>query len=237
MIPGLEGSTHVNLRLTSQFMTSYLSRAGADLSQPKSLAVAGTLPGENPYLMNARTSGINTIIFPHFLKAYAPLMSIANIRLFVQQAKAFQLFVRKNHLMQAAQTQTDLHLTMMIGRCLATIAYAQLVVENAVLLDVPAPVVSVIFHLLVSDLNVSALGLLAWSVERYGEGDVALRRLIAVPSTSQGDWEVVSARASNAAKGGHESGAGPFTRPAPAMADPSGPASGSATRRQRGTSC
>ena len=46
-----------------------------------------------------------------------------------------------------------------IGQCLATIAYAQLIAENAARLDIPRQMTSAIFHLLVNDLSVFALSL------------------------------------------------------------------------------
>ena len=50
-----------------------------------------------------------------------------------------------------------------IGRSLATIAYAQLVAENAVIHRLPPHMVSVIFHVLVMDLGASAAALASLS--------------------------------------------------------------------------
>src|SRR5207253_3679933 len=67
LIPGLEGSTHINLALAAQFIGRYFARAQTALADPNSLIAADGAAGENPYLMEARTGGLNAIAFPHFL--------------------------------------------------------------------------------------------------------------------------------------------------------------------------
>ena len=83
---------------------------------------------------------------------------------------------------------------------MATVAFAQLIAENAMLFGIPSPLISAMFHLLVSDLSDSARELAA------SPGiDVATRararRLIAIPNTADSDWECVMDEA-NGLKGG-----------------------------------
>src|SRR5258706_3209592 len=121
LIPGLEGSTHINLGMTTQFIAAYLENPDPELKDPVSLAACERLPGENPYLMELRTGAINTISFANFLGAYRPFMSVANVHLFVRGAKALQLFVRHYHSDHASASVTSLTLAM--GPCLSTISY------------------------------------------------------------------------------------------------------------------
>ena len=195
LFPSVEGSTHINLGLTARFIPRYFSRPVAELANPKSVTAAEAPPVENAYLMQARTGGLNSVSFPNCLKAYQPLSSVRNVRLFAKQVKAFRLFLRTAHVLRVPLTEDAIALTL--GQCLATIAYAQLIAENAVLLAVPQEMVSVIFNLLVSDLSTSALGLAAYpKLARLGR--ILVRRMVAVPRSSNPDWDWVSERGAGA---------------------------------------
>ena len=71
------------------------------------------------------------------------------MRLFVNQISAFRRVLRAVGVADRADTQ----LSLAIGECLATIVYGQLIAENAQRLHVADSLVSVIFDLLVHDLN------------------------------------------------------------------------------------
>jgi acyl-CoA dehydrogenase len=189
LIPGLEGSTHINLGMTTQFVAAYLENPDSDLKEPVSLAACERLAGENPYLMELRTGAINTISFDHFLRAYRSFMSVPNVRLFVKSAKAFQLFIRHHSSDQASGAVTSA--TLALGRCLATIAYGQLIAENAACLDVPILIVSAIFYSLVSDLNLAMLSL-ASECEGVEFRQIPIQRLIAVPRITEEERDFIS---------------------------------------------
>jgi acyl-CoA dehydrogenase len=188
LIPGLEGSTHINLAVAAQFIPRYLFEPDGGLAEPKSLAAGEVRSGENPYLMEARSGAVNTIAFPPFLRAYGRLMAVANVRLFARQAKAFSLFVRGQP--EGAQA-ADTEISLALGQCLASIAYGQLVAENCARLQVPPQMVSAMFHPLVHDLSVCALAL-ASSPQLDAIGKARILRLVAVPRTRGAEWEWVS---------------------------------------------
>jgi len=192
LIPGLEGSTHINLGLTAQFIPRYFAEFDPNLHQPQSLVADGVRPGENTYLMEARTGAVNTIAFPHFLEAYRPLRSISNVRSFVKQVKAFQLLVRRAD--PKKESDADTERTLLMGQCLSTIAYAQLVAENSALLEMPSEVVSTMFHWLVHDFSVAALAL-ASSAEPAPFGGLGRHRMVCAPAIRAAEWDFVSARA------------------------------------------
>jgi acyl-CoA dehydrogenase len=189
LIPGLEGSTHVNLGLAAQFARKYFGEFDPNLAEPKSLIAGDAAAGENSYLMEARAGGINTVVFPDFLNSYAPLKAVANVGMFARQANAFGLFVSHP---QPAVT-ADMTTGLAIGQCLATIAYGQLIAENAARLDVPRQMISVIFHLLVNDLSIFALSL-ASSRRLDTAGRALIKRMVTVPKTADADWEFVLQR-------------------------------------------
>lgn len=224
LIPGLEGSTHINIGLTAQFIDRYVERrrspkeqgtgqsGAATPAEPpnvRSLLRGDVSAGENPYLMQARAGRFGDIAFAHFLDAYRPLKGISNILRFARQASAFARLVRARKssanaaadaVRQTADSSTDgagngadLRIGLCLGQCMATIAYAQLIAENAILFEAPAPIVSAIFHLLILDLSAAAMALAALPALDSRTRRLA-RRMIAIPRTSTTDWDAVAAR-------------------------------------------
>ena len=188
LIPGLEGSTHVNLRLTAEFIDRYFAEPDAHLREPRSLTAGEAEAGENAYLMEARTGAVNTVSFPHFLTAYRSLLTVRNVRRFARQCEAFGHFISRYPPRDAT---ADLATSIALGRCLAAIAFGQLIAESAARLLVPAALVSAIFHSLVIDLSTSALSL-ASTVRTEPKGRNLLRQMVIVPWTTTADWEFVA---------------------------------------------
>jgi acyl-CoA dehydrogenase len=189
LIPGLEGSAHINLRLAVQFIPRYFGQPDPGLALPPSV-LAGEVPSaENPYLMAAAMGAVNSIAFPHFLTAYEPLIAVPNVRIFVKQAKAFQLFIRGCAPQRLFAGDTPE--AQALGQCLAVTVYAQLIAENATRLSVPREIVSAIFHTLVMDFSTAALALAACA-DPPGISPFVLRRMVSVPHTSIADWDYVA---------------------------------------------
>jgi acyl-CoA dehydrogenase len=190
LIPGLEGSTHVNLSLAAQFIPKYFNQPHENLSQPKSLAAGQSISDENPYLMEARSGNVQTIAFGKYPSAYRPLWSIPNVRMFARQARAFRRFIRKR---ADTAANDDTQMTLAIAHCFAIIVYGQLVAENCLLFDVPREMISAIFQMLIIDLTVCALNLSsipqldAQSKNRIG-------RLVQSAKSAESDWDFVLQR-------------------------------------------
>ncbi len=201
LIPGLEGSTHINLAQTVQFMPRYFTQPDPDLMAPESLTAGQAKPGENAYLMQARVSPVNDIAFSHFLRAYEPLMHVPNVRLFSRQVKAFQILIADGEPAEngggkfKSAAFGDSRLVMCCGHCMATIAYAQLIAENAKRLGVAQPMISAIFHLLVIDLSAAGQALAALPGLDANARRLA-RRLLAIPKSLESDWMFVAERVS-----------------------------------------
>jgi acyl-CoA dehydrogenase len=189
LIPRLEGSTHVNLSMAAHFAGKYLGAFDATLADPKSLITGEAVTGENSYLMEATAGGTSAVTFADFAGAFVPLKDVANAGLFLEQAKAFSDFYFSRQSGGAGEMTNGLG----IGECLATIAYGQLIAENAARLDVPRQMISVIFHMLVNDLSVIALSM-ASSYRLDADGRALIKKVVAVPETSEGDWNFVLRR-------------------------------------------
>jgi acyl-CoA dehydrogenase len=188
LIPGLEGSTHINLALTAQFIGRYFDSTSGSIDEPPSLIAEEIQPRENGYLFGARSGAIHSIAFADAFRAYQPFMSITNVRLFSQQLETLRSMLHTPSLKHI--DSADLNLSLAMGRCVAIVAYAQLVAENATRVNLPHAMVSAIFQLLIEDFNATALSMA--SLPAIQALDV--KQLILLPQTSCNAWDFVSAR-------------------------------------------
>jgi hypothetical protein len=143
---------------------------------------------ENAYLFAARGGALNTVAFANHLDAYRPLRSILNVRLFARQTIAFRRVFRA---MRPSTDMSDTQFTIALGQCLATIVYGQLIAEHARLLSLPGEMISAIFHGLITDFNAAAVAfnsLLPLATSHRN----SVQRLVAVPRTTQLDWDFVA---------------------------------------------
>lgn len=92
MVPGLEGSTHINFGLTAQFIENYLAGSDYPIAAAESVSLNAVDPDENPYWMEAHDRNARTVQFAHYLNAYEPLRSVTNVRSFVKQVESFRRF-------------------------------------------------------------------------------------------------------------------------------------------------
>ena len=194
LIPRLEGSTHINLGLTAQFIQRYFTQPDRSLTEPDSMTAQRTPHRDNPYLMRARAGAINTIGFPHYLTAYRPLMAVPNVRLFAKQARALALFLRCGCATRAVKAGTETAIAL--GQCQATVAYAQLVAENALRLGIPREFISAMFELFVNDLSGTALAL-EGSPHVDSVGKILIRRLVVPVKTTLADGNAVAERSTH----------------------------------------
>ena len=191
LIPGLEGSTHINYGITVQFLKHYFF-SPRDCDPPPALSIDGARSGENPYLFAAPSGGVKSVRFPDFLKAYEPLTNVCNVRILVTQLRALRLFLMATSKQTALFKDADF--IMQMGRVVANIAYAQLIAEHATLQALDLKVVNAIFHYLVEDLGQSIFRLR--SSPLLGEFNrLLLKRCLRSPSTSLADFAQAEALA------------------------------------------
>lgn len=189
LIPGLEGSTHINLGLIAQMIPRYFGDPQPSLVAPPSLIRDKSAAVKDSLLLEPSTIAVNAVGFPHFLDAYRGLMQLTNVQLFVEAVKAFQQAMLGRAPDRKIRADTPADLAM--GQCQAIVAYAQLVAENAELLGMPDAVVSVIFHALVADFAVAAMTLAAGSSVAAID-PVIIRRMMAVPQNNDAEWSSVA---------------------------------------------
>jgi acyl-CoA dehydrogenase len=191
LIPGLEGSTHINLGQTAQLLNAYFDVAGAGgkAPAPEAAIVNEADPDENPYWIEAHDRNAKTVRFAPVLKAYQPLRSVPNVRCFVQQVKAFRRFAAGG--VASLNPAADTGQFLALGQCISAIAYAQLVAENCRALKTGLAVVSVLFHGLIEELGAQALKLAAL-LPPGSASRALLKRVVRVPKTTAADLESVS---------------------------------------------
>ncbi len=192
LIPGLEGSTHFNINLTAQFIPRYFSQLVPELGEPSAI---GTLDGagrENPFLMDKPEGAIRTIGFPPPLRAYESLLDVPNVRRFVRQITAFGRLPHGGLPGRAVDDGAAMVLAQ--GRCQAIVAYGQLVAEQCAILKVSRELVSIIFQVLVTDMNVAALAL--GSLPELDPMETKWVRRLFIPARATAEeWEAVAQQA------------------------------------------
>jgi acyl-CoA dehydrogenase len=189
LIPGLEGSTHINFGLTTQFIDPYFAGADGEVPAVQSLILHKEEQDENHYWMGIRDRQAKSVRFAPFLKAYEPLRSVPNVPSFMKQARAFRRFAAGG--VAALNRSVDAGRTIALGKCFSTLAYAQLVAENCLAVRVAPPTVAIIFHGLIEDLSAEALKLCAMFVPGSAPRDL-LKRAIRLPQWSLTDLDSVS---------------------------------------------
>lgn len=188
LIPGLEGSTHINFSLTAQFIDNYF--AGRDDAQAPHSPAHEADVGENPYLMGAVDRNAKSVRFADCLQAYRPLESHQNVAVFVKQVTAFRRFVRGG-IARHTRGEDAGGLRIALGRCFSTIVYAQLIAERCAAIPVSPSMISIIFHALIEDMSGEALRLAAlWPPD--SDERAQLERMITAPRTEAADIEAIA---------------------------------------------
>ncbi len=188
LIPGLEGSTHINFNLTAQFIDNYF--AGSDDAQAPESPAHGADVGENPYLIGPVDRNVKSVRFPDYLQAYRPLESHQNVAAFVKQATAFRGFVIGG-IASHTRGEDATGLRIALGRCFSTIVYAQLIAERCAASPASASMIAIMFHALIEDMSGEALRLAALlppDSDQRGQ----LERMITAPRTEAADIQAVT---------------------------------------------
>jgi acyl-CoA dehydrogenase len=198
LIPGLEGSTHINYGLTNVFLKKYFFD-NVEISAPPHHEATP----ENPYLFSSKTGGLSRVEFPDYFKAYEKIEHIPNVAIFKDQLSAFKMFLlglgvfeaverALNKAIENNENSQDAELIMALGKLFCTIVYGQLIAEQAVAQKCDDRIVSLLFHQLIEDLNIHAIRVA--SLPALGEGfgivhKTTIKRMIEIQKTKPTDIE------------------------------------------------
>jgi acyl-CoA dehydrogenase len=196
LIPGLEGSTHINYGLTNIFLKKYFF----DAEEIQAPAFHETTP-ENEYIFQAETGGLSRVAFPDYEVAYKELYHIPNVEIFKDQLAAFKVFLvafgafetiekTLKQALKTGQNTQDAEMIMELGKLFCTIVYGQLIAEQATRMKLDERLISLIFHQLIEDLNMHAIKIA--SLPSLGEGfaivhKTLIKRMIEIQKTKTSD--------------------------------------------------
>jgi acyl-CoA dehydrogenase len=151
-LPKLEGTVHVNIALIVKFMPNYFFNPAA---YPP-LSIQDGAHNDDFLFKQGPARGLSKIRFHDWQQAFDGFNQ-ANVALFLEQARGFR------ELLAAAsptpQQMKDIDFLLTGGEIFALIVYAQLILENARLLDIHSDLVDQIFDCLVRDMSHFALEL------------------------------------------------------------------------------
>ena len=151
-LPKLEGTVHVNIALIVKFMPNYFFNPGT--YEP-----VGTRdePRNDDFLFNQGPAhGLSKIRFHDWQQAFEGFNQ-PNVKLFLEQALTYRGLLATAS--PTPEQMKDIDFLLTGGEIFALVVYAQLILENARLLNVDSDLVDQIFDCLVRDMSHFALEL------------------------------------------------------------------------------
>jgi acyl-CoA dehydrogenase len=153
-LPKLEGTVHVNRALTLKFLPQYLF-GDAELSAPpvrKDAADDAFLFDQGP------TRGLGKIAFPDWRPLFDAFADVPNVGVFRQQADALVALLQEAPL-TPEQISGDLDFQQSLSQLFTLIPYAQLILEQAQIDEIPQDIIDLVFETLVRDFSSTAIEL------------------------------------------------------------------------------
>ncbi len=151
-LPKLEGTVHVNLALVLKFLPQFLFN-------PAEYPPVPTVdePRNDDFLFaQGPTKGLSKIQFHDWRTAFEG-WDLDNVAVFAEQVEAFTQLL--TNAPPADEQQQDLDLLLSVGQVFSLVPYAQLILEQARILDLDGAFVDRLFAVLVADLSAYALEL------------------------------------------------------------------------------
>jgi len=171
-LPKLEGTVHVNMMLTVQFMENFMLHPATTYPEiPKNRK-----PGNDSFLFRqgATTKGLKKIQFHDYKTAYDSLQT-ANVSVFKKQIAKFAQMLSEAGPDREQERDIDFMLT--VGELFSLIVYGQLVLENAKIEGVHLDVVDQIFDFVVRDFSKYATQLHTKTTARPEQAAFALQMI------------------------------------------------------------
>jgi acyl-CoA dehydrogenase len=148
LLPRLEGTVHINIGLLGKFMPNYLFAPNSELpviGRRDDAADDSFLFDQGP------TGGLGKVRFHDWRALFAGFAHLPNVVLLREQIDVLAEMLASAT--PDATQQQDIDFAFAIGQLFATIPYAQLILEEALLSDVDEALIDQIFAVLVRDFN------------------------------------------------------------------------------------
>lgn len=181
LLPGLEGSTHINFGLVAQFMKNYFFDHDVNLPDIS----AAKHDAENEYLFSAKTGSFKKIKFRPFDSVFKKYNDIQNVKIFTKQISSFKKYLISMNVMPVK----DLDYYLAASKVFSNIPYAQLILEKSFEDKTDNKVLNLIFMQLISQFNQDVISLLEMpasnKIHRF-----LLKQCIFLPITEASDWDI-----------------------------------------------
>src|SRR5262245_14241387 len=153
-LPKLEGTVHVNIALIVKFMPNFFFAPGefAPISTQDQSA------NDDFLFHQGGTKGLGQIQFHDYRKAFEGV-NLPNVARFAEQAEIFRELLASDP--PGPEQMKDVAFLLAGGEIFALVVYAQLILENAPIYEIPDALLDQIFDVLVRDMSRFALQLLS----------------------------------------------------------------------------
>ncbi len=155
LIPGLEGSTHINYGIIASFLKNYFFKNGYCKNPSR---IDDKI--ENDYLFNAEAGGTKDVIFSKYTESFEKLLHIENVSIFVKQIRSFKNYLLISNFTEKFNSKKSKKLDnaayyIQLGKMLSTIVYGQLIAESVIHEDINEKLINLIFEQLIEELNLN----------------------------------------------------------------------------------
>jgi len=151
-LPKLEGTVHVNIALIVKFMPSFFFTPAEYPPVPQQRQAAN----DDFLFRQGGAKGLSQIQFHDYRKAFAGV-KLPNVQRFAEQAEIFRELLASDP--PGPAQMKDVAFLLAGGEIFALVVYAQLILENAPVYEVPDDLLDQIFDFMVRDMSKFALQL------------------------------------------------------------------------------
>ncbi len=151
-LPKLEGTVHVNMALIIKFMANYFFKPG---KYPEIGRM--TSPDNDDFLFQqGATKGLGKTRFHDYRKAYKDV-NLPNVHIFKKQIRLLKILLLAGK--PNKEQIKDFDFLLNLGELFTLVAYGQLILENARLMNIDGRVIDQIFDVMIRDFSKYALQL------------------------------------------------------------------------------
>ncbi|UXA07512.1 acyl-CoA dehydrogenase [Mycobacterium sp. SMC-2] len=148
LLPRLEGTVHINIGLLAKFMPNFLFAPSSELPI---IGRRDDASDDSFLFAQGPTGGLGKVRFHDWRAPFDAFGHLPNVALLRKQIDALADMLA-SATPDAAQ-QNDVDFAFAVGQLFATVPYAQLILEEALLSDVDETLIDEIFAVLVRDFN------------------------------------------------------------------------------------
>lgn len=148
LLPRLEGTVHINIGLLGKFMPNFLFAPNADLPV---VARRDDAADDTFLFAQGPTGGLGKVRFADWRPLFEAFAHLPNVALLREQVDVLTELLASAT--PDAVQQKDIDFAFAVGQLFATVPYAQLILEEALLSGVEEALLDGIFAVLVRDFN------------------------------------------------------------------------------------